>query len=288
MKLDRDGLRWFLLGALFFFPPLFGQVVPVPQDPDIGAANVPLTSLQETSTPLVSSVEQGAPSSTPYGAKSADEPYPWRYGVYPVMGWAPIFGTSFTLPPHPSNPVAPSGSTNSSFNGAYFGGARVEPGNWSADFLFMWAALTADRKTPFVNVHLDFVFGDANVGHTILPGLYGEVGFRRLAMDIDIQASSERVKRSPGYWDPLLGLTWRRQFGKKWRVLLHGDGGGFGVGSDVDVAATGRAEWQFVRHCVLAMGYGGMHFSETNTVAGQRLKIAPTMHGPILGVGAFF
>jgi hypothetical protein len=36
--------------------------------------------------------------------------------------------------------------------------------------------------------------------------------------------------------------------------LLHGDGGGFGVGSEVDMTATGRAEWQFARHFGIAMG----------------------------------
>ena len=80
----------------------------------------------------------------------------------------------------------------------------------------------------------------------------------------------------------------RRQLGRKWRILIHGDGGGFGVGSDVDVTATARAEWQFARHFGIAMGYGGMHFSDSNTVDGQTLKISPTLHGPTFGFGIFF
>jgi hypothetical protein len=70
--------------------------------------------------------------------------------------------------------------------------------------------------------------------------------------------------------------------------LLHGDGGGFGVGSEVDMTATGRAEWQVARHFGIAMGYGGMHFSESDSKAGMTLKISPTMHGPIFGFGIFF
>jgi hypothetical protein len=69
---------------------------------------------------------------------------------------------------------------------------------------------------------------------------------------------------------------------------MHGDGGGFGIGFDVDVTASGRAEWQFVRHCGLAMGYGGMHFSQSETIARQTVSISPTMHGPIVGLGNFF
>jgi hypothetical protein len=56
----------------------------------------------------------------------------------------------------------------------------------------------------------------------------------------------------------------------------------------VDVAATARAEWRFARHFGIAMGYGGMHFSDTNTVNGSTLKVSPTLHGPIFGLGIFF
>src|SRR5215831_11736000 len=66
------------------------------------------------------------------------------------------------------------------------------------------------------------------------------------------------------------------------------DGGGFGAGSGVDVSATGRTEWQFARHFGIAMGYGGIHFSKSNTVAGRTLTISPTLHGPIFGFGIFF
>jgi len=71
------------------------------------------------------------------------------------------------------------------------------------------------------------------------------------------------------------------------RILIHGDGGGFGVGSDDDVTATGRAEWQFARHFGMAMVYGGMHFSKSNTVAGRTLT-QPHLAWADLWIGIFF
>jgi hypothetical protein len=204
--------------------------------------------------------------------------------------WVPIFGASVTLPSAPSQPIAtpgPSGSTSSSLNGAFFGGARFEKGKWSADGLFMWTALSAQRKNPLVDVNLDFVFGNAMAGREMLPNLYVEGGVRRLALDIHATVESSSASRSPAF-GILIGLTYRRQLGRKWRILIHGDGGGFGVGSDVDVTATGRAEWQFARHFGIAMGYGGMHFSVSDTVNGRTLTISPTLHGPIFGFGIFF
>lgn len=213
-----------------------------------------------------------------------EKPYPWQIAGYPALGWLPIFGTSIDLP---SNPIE-SGSTPRSLNGAYFGGARVERHGWSGDVLFMWAALSASRTTPHTDMDLDVVFGDAMVGREVLPGLFVEGGFRRLALDIHATVLSASAAVSPGYWDPLIGLTYRRQLGKKWRVLIHGDGGGFGVGSDVDVSASGRAEWQFARHYGVTMGYGGMHLSDSTSFGQGTLHLRPTLHGPILGFGLYF
>ena len=273
-------------------PPVFSQAVTVADDGNHGSINVPSTVPEEPVAPLQLATDGQSPSPPAQTSdKPAPKPYGWNVAIYPALAWAPIFGASVTLPPVPSQPIetpGPSGSTSSSFNGAFFGGARVEKGKWSVDGLFMWAALSGQRKTPFAEVHLDFVFGNAMAGREVLPNLYVEGGVRRLALDIHATVESSNASRSPGYWDPLIGLTYRRQLGRKWRILIHGDGGGFGVGSDVDVAATARAEWQFARHFGIAMGYGGMHFSDSNTVNGSTLKISPTLHGPIFGLGIFF
>ena len=195
-----------------------------------------------------------------------------------------LFGTEMAIPGQP----APSGNTSSSLNGLFAAGARFEIGKWSADTMFLWSALSAQHQNPLVALNLDLILGDAMAGREILPNLYVEGGFRRLALDIHATVGSSSASRSPGYWDPLIGLTYRRQLGRKWRILVHGDGGGFGVGSDVDVTATARAEWQFARHFGIAMGYGGMHLSDSNTVDGKTLKISPTLHGPTFGLGIFF
>jgi hypothetical protein len=251
-----------------------------------------MTTEQPTTASLSLAPADREPSPPPQAPnKPPPSPYGWHIALYPALAWAPVFGTSVTLPPAPSQPITmpgPSGSTNASLNAAYFGGARLEIGKWSGDLLFMWAALSAERKSPFAKVNLDFVFGDVLLGREVLPGLYAQGGVRRLAMDIDATVESSSASRSPGFWDPLIGVTYRRQLGRKWRILIHGDGGGFGAGSDVDVTATGRAEWQFARHFGIAMGYGGMHFSDSDSRNERTLKISPTLHGPIFGFGIFF
>ena len=87
-----------------------------------------------------------------------EKPFPWKIAVYPALAWAPFFGTHVDIPPMPSHPIEASGSTTSAFNGAYFGGARVErEKTWSGDFLFMWAALSASRKSSLTDVDFRFL-----------------------------------------------------------------------------------------------------------------------------------
>lgn len=251
-----------------------------------------MTNWEGAASPLQSGSDSpSSGQSLPKPEKSAPKQYGWHIAIYPALAWVPVFGTSVTLPSLPSQPITtpgPSGSTDSGLNGAFFGGARFEKSKWSVDALFMWAALSAQRQTPFTKVNLDFVFGDIRGGREVFRGFYLEGGVRRLALDVHATVGSASASRSPGFWDPLIGLSYRRQLGNKWRILIHGDGGGFGAGSDVDITATARAEWQFVRHVGLTMGYGGMHLSKSDTIAGRTLKLSPTLHGPIFGLGVFF
>jgi hypothetical protein len=283
-----DQTYWCFLSILIFSSPLFPQSIAVADSGMRDSEKISWNVLPEGLTPLEPASQGQMPSAASSSQKPEDRPYGWDIAIYPALVWAPIFGADVTLPPSVSNPIAPTASVSNSFNGAYFGGARIEKSKWSADLLFMWASLSASRETPSAKVGLDFVFGHVIVGREVLPGLYVGGGARRVALDINATVGTASASRSPGFWDPLINVTYSRQLGKKWRILLAGDGGGFGVGSDVDVTATGRADWQFARHFGITMGYGGLHLSESSTVAGKKLSISPTLHGPIFGFGIYF
>jgi hypothetical protein len=101
------------------------------------------------------------------------------------------------------------------------------------------------------------------------------------------------VSRKPGIWDPIVGMTWRHEFGRSWRLHAHLDGGGFGVGTDVSMAAMVRADWRFAKHFGLTMGFGGLHFQITDTLLDETrlertLKVKQTLWGPLLGFGIYF
>ncbi len=86
----------------------------------------------------------------------------------------------------------------------------------------------------------------------------------------------------------MIGVLWNRRLSKKWTAKIDVEGGGFGVGSDVDFSATGTADWQFAKHFGLALGYGVLHFSITdkNTLLGS-FNVSQTLNGPIFGFSIY-
>jgi hypothetical protein len=222
------------------------------------------------------------------------DPSDWQISIYPVYGWAPVFGINTR-----ESPVAPGGGggnllppsdTSGSLNGAAFAGFRVDKSKWSTDATVLWASLSSERDSnPFARISMNVIYGQVMAGREILPNFFLEGGVRRMSLDVSLRlADFPTVSTKPGVWDPLVGLTYRRQLTKKWRMFAHADGGGFGVGTDEDVAASVRAEWQFARHFGLTMGYGALHFGITRTVNQESLELKQTLHGPIFGFGIYF
>jgi hypothetical protein len=239
-----------------------------------------------------------------YGAEgSSDEtnwkkdPEAWNVEFYPVYVWAPFMGAKLTLPTFPDSPNlpdlpgggAPSSSVTSGIKGAAFVAFRVEKGKWVVDANALWAGMSVDKVSPKVDLGLDIIFGQGMVGYEVLPGLTAEGGVRRMALNVSVTLFQfAQLDRKPGVWDPLVGMSYRRALGRKWRMDLHADGGGFGVGSQNTYALTAQMDYRFSRHLGMTLGYGLLHFKIADTVLQRTLTIDQTLNGPILGFGIYF
>jgi hypothetical protein len=235
-----------------------------------------------------------------YAAESAwkKDPKDWNVEFYPVYAWAPFMGATVNLPQFPNlpnlpdlpnGPARPSGNATSGISGAAFVGLRVDHNKWSVNTTALWAGMNANTVTPKLDIGLDLIFGQGMVGREILPHLTLEGGVRRMAVNVTANLGDYlQVSRRPGVWDPLIGLTYRRPVGRKWRFDVHADGGGFGVGSDETWAVQGQLDYRFSKHFGMTLGYGLLHFKITSTVLERSLTINQTLNGPILGFGIFF
>ncbi len=214
------------------------------------------------------------------------DPADWQVEIRPIQLWVPHMSTKVTLPDLPNRP---NGTATSELDGAYSGGFRLEKNKWSIDGNFLFADLTAENPNPKVQSDAGIKLAQVMVGRQIVPGLSLEGGFRRMSLELSAKLLDfPEVRGESGVWDPLIGMTFRKPLGRKLRLNLHGDGGGFGAGSDVTYSANATLDWRFAKHFGMSFGYNFLHFETSQTYTRGTLTTEPTIHGPVLGFGIYF
>ena len=215
----------------------------------------------------------------------------WHVTVYPILAWVPLdIGIEVNVPPIDGGGGGGSGDIlDSQFDGAFFGGVAATNGPWRIEGYGLWASFGGDRpERPSLTVDLDLIYGSAKLGRRIAPDLYVIGGVRRLALDYDITlADLPHFARKPGVWDPIVGIGWHRVRPKvEWHAAF--DGGGFGVGADVDLGAAVSVDWKPIPHFGLTAGYNLLYLKVTDTVVNRDLTLKLTAHGPTVGIGLYF
>jgi hypothetical protein len=226
----------------------------------------------------------------PQTAAAQDRQEGWNVAVYPILAWVPLsIGIDVDIPPSGGDGGGSGAIVDSRFDGAFLGGASASNGAWRIEADGIWAGFGGDRvERPALTVDLDVIYGHASLGRRIAPDLYLTGGVRRVALKYDITFGDlARLSRTPGVWNPLVGIGWHRTgHTVDWHASF--EGGGFGVGADVDLAGTVRMDWKPVRHFGLTGGYNVLYMKVKDTVAGRPVTLEPMVHGPVAGIGLYF
>lgn len=215
----------------------------------------------------------------------------WKVGIYPVFGWLPLgIDIKVDVPPFDSGDGGGAGEiVDSRFDGAFLAGFYASKGRFRVDSDGMWAAVGGDRELPRLTVDADIIYFHATGGVRLAGDLYATGGFRRLALDYTIGlADFPKFERKPGFWDPVVGVAWHRE-GTRW-LDVHAvfEGGGFGVGSDVEWSGSFRLDMKPARHFGITAGYNFLYFKGEDTVRDRTFKVEQTLHGPLAGIGFYF
>jgi hypothetical protein len=244
-----------------------------------------------------------APSAPANAAKPAQASDPgWEVEIAPIYLWAPYNISTVTLPQFPELPSPPgggedgrpSGTTNAGLNGAAMAAFRVEKSRWMLRGNVVWAGLSAERERPRVKLSGNVIYGEVLTGIEVVKHVYVEGGVRRLAIDAEAEVLDyPKVSRKPGVWDPIVGLTVRAPLGRHWLLTVHGDGGGFGVGSEVDANGFVTLDWRATRHFGLTLGYSLLYFRLEDSILDatrveKTLDLGTTLHGPVVGFKLLF
>jgi len=215
----------------------------------------------------------------------------WNISLYPVLAWLPLgLDIDVDVPPFDGGSGGAGDIIDGRFDGAFLGGVSASHGNFRIDADVMWAAVGGDRlDSPRLTIDADVIYGHGMVGIRVVPDLYVGLGVRRFALDYDIRINDQpNFNRTPGIWDPLIGVGWHKinRWGEYHATF---EGGGFGVGADVDLGASFRADFKFLRVFGLTAGYNFLYFKVKDEEAARRdFTVTQTMHGPVIGIGFYF
>ena len=235
---------------------------------------------------LGTSVVARAQSSSQASSSRTD----WQVAVYPILAWVPFdIDIGVDVPPSGGDDGGSGQIVDSRFDGAFLGGVTVTNNVWRFETYAIWAGFGGDRpERPFLRADVDLIYGEGRVGRRVAPDFYVTAGVRRLALKYDIVLGTlPEFSRKPGVWDPLVGIGWHRV---RPRVEWHAsfEGGGFGVGADVDLGGQARVDWKPVRHFGLTAGYSFAYLKLSDTVLGRTVTLKPTLNGPAFGIGLYF
>lgn len=214
----------------------------------------------------------------------------WDVTVYPVLGWLPLgIDINVQVPPSDGGAGGAGEIVDGRFDGAFLGGISVAGRRLRVDADILWAAVGGDRpESPVLTVDADLIFGRVVGGFEVAPDFYVTGGVRRLALDYAVRINDQpEFSRKPGIWDPLVGIGWHRVGNTiEWHAVA--EGGGFGVGAEVDFGAGFRMDWKPITHFGITAGYNFQYLEVENTVANRTFTIKQTLHGPLLGIGFYF
>lgn len=217
----------------------------------------------------------------------------WNVGIYPVFVWLPLdIDIKVDVPPFDDGEGGGSGAiVDGRFDGAFLAGFYASKGRYRIDGDGMWAAVGGDRtERPQLTVDADVIYFHVTGGVKIAKDLYATGGVRRLALKYDIVIGDfPNFQRKPGFWDPVVGIGFHRE-GDRWlEVHATFEGGGFGVGSDVEWAGMFRLDFKPTRHFGITAGYNFLYFKgEDTTVRDRTFRVEQTLHGPLAGIGFYF
>jgi hypothetical protein len=233
----------------------------------------------------------GVASAQTQATTSTGSDHGLKVTIYPILVWVPLgIDINVTVPPGEGGGGGGGGKIiDGRFDGAFFGGLSVSHRFWRIDAGGLWAAVGGDRpQNPKLSVDVDVVYGHVTGGVKVYKDLYVTAGFRRYALKYNVRLLDyPDFQRKPGVWDPLIGVGWHH-VGDKLEVHTTFDGGGFGVGADVDLAADFRLDWKPVRHFGLTGGYQILYLKASETKLGRTFTFKQTLHGPMVGLGIYF
>lgn len=162
--------------------------------------------------------------------------------------------------------------------------------------------VTVNAKAEMSQIVLEAMVGYKVLDHEDLASFYRKVqidvigGARYNQLDFSLSADAsvlglatagERSKKID-WIDPIVGARARFNPSENVRVVLYGDVGGFGVGSDLTWQLLARVGYQFDNNLEVSAGYRVLYMDYEEGSGADYFSYDATYQGPVIGLGYKF
>lgn len=136
---------------------------------------------------------------------------------------------------------------------------------WLTLFDVNWGKLGPETPPLIEDLEVKFAFVELGGGYLLKEHLYLLLGARYITLDVEavtgglpvpVPVPSRLLQGDQDWIDPYVGLRYDYPFADKWAVILRGDVGGFGVGSDLAWNVALLLERDLSRRTSLLFGAG--------------------------------
>lgn len=168
-------------------------------------------------------------------------------------------------------------------NAAFMGSVRVAYRAWAFNADVMYADLGATKNDSHGSLQ-ELIF-EPTVSYRVYSWLEPLVGIRYDDVGGDISGpfgSSHAAKH--GWVDPIVGVNLRLPLSGSVDLIVRGDVGGFGVGSNFTWQAYPHVSWEVSRLISLQAGYRVLSVDYETGSGADRLKFDIVELGPQLGI----
>lgn len=167
---------------------------------------------------------------------------------------------------------------------------RGETEDWYVSFDAVYMALGANKTTSnfAADVDVDEFVLETDVGLRISPKFEAFVGTRFWSLETKVEITGPGPGQSgeadENWVDPLIGARYIHPLGEAWKLVLRGDVGGFGVGSDFTWQAIARVDWQFSESLALNVGYRYLDVDYADGSGSDEFRYDVATSGPAVGL----
>lgn len=151
---------------------------------------------------------------------------------------------------------------------------------------FVWLSLEGDDTRPVgtpVRSDLDVI--EAQLALAWRVARSGELnvdllaGLRVIGLEAHLVSGATDADRSETLLDPLIGLRGNVRLAEHWRLLLYGDVGGFGAGTELSYQFAAIVDYAITDRIAVGLGYRQLGLD----VEEEHLDIEGAIGGPLLG-----